>query len=407
MITCRMCKRPNLVRYLDLGFTPPADKFLTDKTITEPEIYYPLQVLLCSDCGQSQLSYVVPPDVLYAEDYVYEMSITKMGQDHWAEFARSVSTKLELKPNSLVIDIGSNVGVLLEEFKKNKARILGVDPASTIAKIANDKGVETICDVFNIDLAHKILKKHGHASVITGTNVFAHINDLDELMKGVNILLDDKGVFIFESPYLVNLINSLEYDTIYHEHLSYLSVKPLVNFFRMFGMEIFHIEERDIHGGSFRVFINRIGNRPISPIISKMINKEEEMDLYSLDTLKKFANNVENNRKELLDLLYSLKMKGKKIAAVAAPAKGMTLLNYCHIGNNILDFATEKSTLKIGRYTPGMHLPLVSDDELINKKVDYALILAWNFADEIMDNLKEFQEKGGKFIIPIPSPKII
>lgn len=404
---CRMCKRSNLVKYLDLGFTPLADKFLSEETINEPEVHYPLEVLVCMDCGQSQLSYVVPPEILYANDYVYEMSITKMGREHWAEFARTVSTKLALKPNNLVIDIGSNVGVLLEEFRNNKTRILGVDPASTIAKIANDKGIETICDVFSIEVAHKIIEKYGHASVITATNVFAHINDLDELMKGVNIILDEKGVFIFESPYLVNLINSLEYDTIYHEHLSYLSVKPLVNFFRMFGMEIFNIEEKDIHGGSFRVYINRIGNRPISPIVHKMIKKEEEMNLYSLDNLKKFAIKVENNRKQLLDLLFSLKAKGKKIVAVGAPAKGMTLLNYCHIGKDTLDFATEKSKLKIGRYTPGMHLPMVSDDELIKQDVDYALLLAWNFADEIINNLKEFQTRGGKFIIPIPEPKII
>jgi len=404
---CRMCKRSNLVKYLDLGLTPPADKFLTEETINEPEIHYPLDVLVCTDCGQSQLGYIVPPEILYADDYIYEMSITKMGQEHWAEFARTVSTKLELKPNDLVIDIGSNVGVLLEEFRKNKARILGVDPASTIAKIANDKGVETICNIFSIDLAHKILEKYGYASVITGTNVFAHINDLDELMKGVNILLKEGGVFIFESPYLVNLINNLEYDTIYHEHLSYLSVKPLVNFFRMFGMEIFNIEEKDIHGGSFRVYINRIGNRPVLPIVNKMIKKEDEIELYSLDNLKKFASEVEKNRKELVSLLFSLRAKGKKIAAVGAPAKGMTLLNYCHIDKNLLDFATEKSKLKIGRYTPGMHFSLVSDDELIKQHVDYALLLAWNFADEIIDNLKEYRAQGGKFIIPIPKPKII
>ncbi len=404
---CRMCKRSNLVKYLDLGLTPPADKFLTEETINEPEIHYPLDVLVCTDCGQSQLGYIVPPEILYADDYIYEMSITKMGQEHWAEFARTVSTKLELNPNDLVIDIGSNVGVLLEEFRKNKARILGVDPASTIAKIANDKGVETICNIFSIDLAHKILEKYGYASVITGTNVFAHINDLDELMKGVNILLKEGGVFIFESPYLVNLINNLEYDTIYHEHLSYLSVKPLVNFFRMFGMEIFNIEEKDIHGGSFRVYINRIGNRPVLPIVNKMIKKEDEIELYSLDNLKKFASEVEKNRKELVSLLFSLRAKGKKIAAVGAPAKGMTLLNYCHIDKNLLDFATEKSKLKIGRYTPGMHFSLVSDDELIKQHVDYALLLAWNFADEIIDNLKEYRAQGGKFIIPIPKPKII
>lgn len=404
---CRMCKRSNLVKYLDLGFTPPADNFLTSEQLKHPETHYPLDVMVCTDCGLSQLGYVVPPEILFGVDYVYEMSITRAGREHFTKFGESVTKKLKLSSKDLVIDVGSNVGVLLEAFKNSGTRVLGIDPAITVVEIARNRGIDTIQDFFNIDLAHKILRDRGPAAVITGTNVFAHIDDLDELIKGANILLKKGGVFIFESPYFVNLIRDLEYDTIYHEHLSYLSVKPLINFFKMFGMEVFDIIESDLHGGSFRVFVSRIGERPVAKKVDEYVQKEEESQLYSLDNLNKFAKRVEKNRNDLINLLHSLKAEGKKIAGIAAPAKGMTLLNYCKIGPETLDFTTEKSTLKVGKFTPGMHVPIYPDSELVNKKIDYALLLAWNFADEIMNNLKEYKDSGGKFIIPIPEPKIV
>ena len=208
-------------------------------------------------------------------------------------------------------------------------------------------------------------------------------------------------------PYFVNLLKHLEYDTIYHEHLSYLSVKPLVSFFRQFDMEMFDIEERDIHGGSFRVYVARCNSRAVSPVIAKMIAAEEEQGIYSLDVLDRFASAVMENRRELTWLLQRLKHEGKRLAAVSAPAKGMTLLNFCRLGTEVLDFVTEKSKLKIGRYTPGTHIPVYSDDALLEQMPDYALLLAWNFAEEIMANLKEYGERGGKFIIPIPRPTIV
>jgi len=407
MINCRMCDSDNLEEYLDLGFTPPADQFLRKEQLTEPEIYYPLRVVLCKNCGLSQLDFVVSPEVLYRHDYPYESSITKTGQVHWAEFAKSVTRSLKLGKEDLVIDIGSNVGVLLEEFRNNGTRILGVDPASNIVRIAEKRGIETICEFFNPDTVSHILKTKGKSSLIVGTNVFAHIDDLDSLMQGVNKLLVKRGVFIFESPYFVNLVKRLEYDTIYHEHLSYLSVKPLIKFFAKFKMEIFDIQERDIHGGSFRVFIGRKGDRPVSPIVKKLAKNEEKMNLYSVKMLKNFAKRVKQNQHALVWLLRSLKNRGKTIAAVSAPAKGMTLLNYCRLGPEILDFVTEKSQLKIGRHTPGLHIPVYPDSELVKRKVNYALLLAWNFADEIINNLEGYRKIGGKFIVPIPKPKIV
>lgn len=404
---CRMCKSRNLKQFLDLGFTPPADQFRRKEQLHEPVVFYPLEVMLCTDCGLVQLSHVVSPEILYRHDYPYESSVTRTGHTHWAEFAKTTTERLQLNSNDLVVDIGSNVGVLLEAFRSNGTKILGVDPASNIALIAQKRGVETINEFFGPDLAKKIVENMGQAAVITATNVFAHVDDLDTFMQAIIFLLKDQGVFIFEAPYFVNLVKNLEYDTIYHEHLSYLSVKPLIPFFKRFGLEVVDIQQRDIHGGSFRVWVSRIGNIPVSLVVDELVKNENEIGIHQIEILDKFALAVQQNRQDLLWLLRQLKHEGKRIVGVSAPAKGMTLLNYSRIGTETLDFVSEKSTLKIGRFTPGTHIPVVSDEELIEQAPDYALLLAWNFANEIMENLKEFKNNGGKFIIPIPYPRVV
>lgn len=407
MLTCRMCQSNELYKFLDLGFTPPADQFRRKDQMREEEVHYPLEVYVCDQCGLVQLGYIVSPEVLYRNDYPYESSTTKTGHAHWSAFAQTVVKRFNLSEKDLVVDIGSNVGVLLGAFKENGTRILGVDPAANIVMLAHERGIDTICDFFNEESVDKIIENKGKASVITGTNVFAHVDDLYSFMRNIQKLLTEKGIFIFEAPYLVNLINHLEYDTIYHEHLSYLSVKPLISFFNRFDMEIFDIEQVDIHGGSFRVYIANKNVFAVTEIVSKMVQEEDKMKLYDHHTLDNFSGAVQQNRKELVWLLQSLKHDGKRLAGVSAPAKGMTLLNYCRIGNDVLDFITEKSELKIGRYTPGMHIPVFPDSHLIKEQPDYALLLAWNFADEIIKNLDGYRKNGGKFIIPIPMPKII
>lgn len=402
-----MCQSKELYKFLDLGFTPPADQFKRHDQLKEPEVYYPLEVCMCNKCGLMQLNHIVSPEVLYRNDYPYESSTTKTGHAHWESFAQRVVSKFNLSEKDLVVDIGSNVGVLLGEFEKLGTQVHGVDPAANIVMIARERGIDTVCDFFNEESVDKIIEAKGNASVITGTNVFAHIDDLDILMNNVKKLLNKKGIFIFEAPYFVNLIKHLEYDTIYHEHLSYLSVKPLIPFFERHGMEVFDIEQVDIHGGSFRVYIATKGQYKIEPIVNKLIEEEEQLKIYDRKTLNKFAEDVKKNRDELNWLLHSLKKEGKSIVGVSAPAKGMTLLNYCHIGTDLLDVVTEKSNLKIGRVTPGTHIPVVTDSYLLEHQPDYALLLAWNFADEIIKNLSEYQKRGGKFIIPIPMPKII
>ena len=404
---CRICGSSKLTMFLDLGFTPPADQFKRKDQLTEEEIYYPLRACICEECSLVQLNYIVSPEILYRNDYPYESSITQAGRKHWESFAEKVVSRFSLGKNDLVVDIGSNVGVLLEAFKNRGVKIQGVDPAANIVLLAEKRGINTVCDLFNRGVVEKILGNLGDASVITATNNFAHIDDLAKYMENVRMLLTDDGIFILEAPYLVSLINQLEYDTIYHEHLSYLSVKPLVPFFKKFQMEIFDVEQADIHGGSFRVFVGHEGQKEVSDIVEKMVSEEENMGLYSFEKLREFSEKVKQNKKELQNLLFSLKNEGKTIVGVSAPAKGMTLLNYCGIDKDMLDVITEKSELKIGRFSPGKHIPIVPDSYLLDNQPDYVLLLAWNFAEEIINNLNEYKQRGGKFIIPIPVPRIV
>jgi len=405
---CRICYSNDLTKFLDLGFTPPADGFLSLEKLKEPEVYYPLEVFICNNCSLVQLGYVVLPEILFNETYPYESSMTNRGVTHFHSLAEEAASKFELKPEDLVVDIGSNVGVLLQGFKKQGSiNVLGIEPVKTLCEIARNNDIRTLNAFFSEEIATKIVKEMGKSKVVTGTNVVAHINDHYSLVRALDTLLDESGVFIFEAPYLIDLIENLEYDTIYHEHLSYLSVKPMNTLFRKFGMEIFDIEKMDIHGGSLRYFVSRKNKYAVSSNVNKFLELEKTKKVYEQETLTNFAKSVQNNREELTWLLKSMKHDGKRIVGVSASAKGMTLLNYCRIGPETLDFITEKSNLKIGKYTPGTHIPIVPDSELIEKMPDYALLLAWNFADEIMKNLKDYKDAGGKFIIPIPKPHII
>lgn len=404
---CRICGSSNLFKFIDLGFTPPADQFLRPSQLKEPETWYPLSALMCRSCGLAQLNYVVPCEILYRRDYPYESSMTKSGQLHWDEFAQTVFESYNLTSNDLVIDIGSNVGVLLQSFEKLGASVLGIDPASNIVRIAEKRGVETWDDFFDPLIAKRILDTKGPSKIITATNVFAHIDDLNSFMQAIQIVLDKEGVFIFEAPYFGNLIKYLEYDTIYHEHLSYLLLEPIMKLAQTNDMEVIDVQERDIHGGSFRVFLARKDQYPANTRVEKFLQNEISSKWRDENILLNFSKKVCQNRENLKSLILDLKLKNKRLAAVSAPAKGMTLLNYCNLGPETIKFVTEKSSLKKGRFCPGVHIPVVDDSELINQNIDYALLLAWNFSDEIINNLKEYQQSGGKFIIPIPTPKII
>jgi len=406
-MNCRLCKSEKLEMFLDLGFTPPSDSFLTKSELNKPETYYPLKVYICNDCGYIQLGYNVPGEILFCRNYPYDNSTSASFRRHFFDMSKKVSERFKLDQNSLVVDIGSNVGILLCAFKELGMKVLGIDPARNIASKAIEKGFETIPEFFSSELAKKIVKEKGKASIITATNVFVHIPDLDDFMKGIKILLDEGGVFVFEVQYAAILIKNLLYDMIYHEHLGYMSVKPIIPFIKKFDMEVFDIELVDTHGGSLRVYVGKKGKWDISSHIQDFIEREDKMKLYSLSTLKKFAEDVKKHRNNLVLLLLELKKQGKSIVGIGAPAKGNTLLNYCKIDTDILDCITENAETKIGLYTPGTHIPIHPDSKLIEDKPDYGLLLSWNLANEIMKNLDSFKKQGGKFIIPMPHPRIV
>ena len=402
-----MCKSNDMPKFLDLGFSALSDNFLTTEQLEQAEVFYPLTVHSCQKCGLCQLGHVVPPELMFNADYPYDSSTTKTGRDHFTKMGIDICDRFDLKPDSLVIDIGSNAGVLLSGFKSKGMKVLGVEPSSKLANIAIRNGIDTLIEFFSKKLVEKILKEYGKTSVITGTNVFAHIDDLDEFMTSANLLLVEDGIIVLEAPYLLDMIENLEYDTIYHEHLSYLSVKPMVEFCKKFDFEVFDIERQTIHGGTLRYFIGRKDKQKISQNVSDYIKTEHECGIYSEKRLKDFAKSVGEHRKTLLNLLHELKSNGKRIVGISAPAKGNTLLNYCKIDTQILDYVTERNPLKIGKVTPGMHIPVYSDKKMLEDQPDYALILAWNFADEIIRNNTEYKKKGGKFIIPIPNLTIV
>ena len=402
-----MCHRSDLFAVLDLGMHPPSDAFLRPDQLSDQEIHYPLKLVSCRGCGLLQIDYIVHPEILFQRDYPYESSTTKTGREHYYSMATDICESFSVPRGSLAIDVGSNVGVLCSGFKSHGLKVLGVDPSDIAAKKAIDNGIETIVDFFDELVADRILKEYGKAKVITATNVFAHIYELDSTVRGMKKLLARNGIIAIEAPYAVDLVNNLEYDTIYHEHISYLSVKPMRSYIKRFGLELFDVKKVSIHGGSLRYYIGHKGEHPLKRSVGEYVSEEEKQGLYSKTKLKNFAHKVEQHKIALTSLIMDLKKQGKKIAGVTAPAKGNTLLNYCNLDQHYIDFLTEKTEIKIGRYSPGMHIPVYSDDHLFKNKPDYALILAWNFAPEIMKNLSAYKKAGGKFIIPIPSPRII
>ncbi len=402
---CRICHSAKLEKFLSLGTTPLANSFLKQEQLNEPEPYYPLDVCFCQKCGLVQLAQVVDPGIMFKE-YAYQTGASAPMKEHFAKLAAATIQKFHISNSSLILDIGSNDGTLLECFRVNDMRVLGIEPATNIAKLSSSKGIETINDFFNANLANKIVSNVGKPHVILATNVFAHVDNLDDFVTGVSTLLADNGVFTIEAPYLLDMIANVEFDTIYHEHLSYFNLHPLVTFFNKFGMDIVDVERIGVHGGSVCINVQKFPN-PIGKSVTEMLNRERTAKMDSLATYTDFAKRVDKIRDSLVAQLEILKEKGATIAAYGATAKGNTLLNYCGISTDILDYVSDTTPFKQGRYTPGTHIPVFPESHFHDCPPDYTLLLAWNYADEILAKEREYRQRGGKFILPIPEPRIV
>ncbi len=403
---CRMCKSENLKLFFDLGETALANSFLSKEELNKPELKYPLRVFFCENCGLSQLVDVVEPEILF-RNYVYFSSGMPKLSDHFRNYAEEVVNNFISSKEDLVVEIGSNDGLLLGAIKNLGVKVLGVDPAENIAKVANERGIETIPDFFSEKLASEIVEKYGRAKVMIGNNVVAHIDDHQDLIKGVRALLADDGVFIFEAPYLIDMFENLAFDTIYHEHLSYLSVRPLKKFFEQFGLQVFDVKILPVQGNSLRVYVSYLGKYKVNPSVEKCLKKEKELKMDTFEAHKELARRAGELKERVVTILHNLKNEGKKIAAYGAPAKGNTLLSYFNIGPEILDYATETLPSKIGLYTPGTHIPVINIEEARKNPPDYYLLLAWNYKDVILQKEEAFQKQGGKFIMPIGDNQIL
>lgn len=404
MKPCRICGGKTKT-FLDLGRTPPPEEFRTKQELSDPISTYPLGLAFCPACGQVQLRHEIPPDVMYKENYFYDYSLTKTGLKHWKSLAKLLYKKYHLTKLDLVVDMGSNTGMLLSLFKDLGARIMGVDPATNLVNIARDRGIPTINDYFSPTVARQIVKEHGKAKIITCNNTFDHVDNLYEFMEGITILMDPKGVFVIEVPYFLTFATTLGH-VVYHQQIDYLLVKPFQRLFGAVGTEIIDCEAVPFHGGSIRLFVSFKGAYPVKRRVGGFVKREDRVFANREKMLAKYAKGVLVQRDRLVALLKKLKKQGKTIGAVGASAKGNILLHYSRIGPDMIDFITEKSSLKIGRYTPS-GIPVVDDNYLLKKQPDYALLLAWNFRDEIFKNLKAYIQAGGKFIIPIPKPVVV
>lgn len=404
---CRGCNGTQLKKFLELGPQPLANSFLKSPEDFSNELFFPLDVYFCEHCSLVQIMDVIDPEVLF-RNYIYVTGTSDTIAKHNIGYASTVVDYLNIGSSELVVEVASNDGSLLKCFQQEKVKTLGIEPALNIAEMARSEGVETVAEFFNYETATKVREQYGAAKAVIGNNVFAHVDGTQDFLRGAKHLLDEKGLVIVEVPYLGEFMDRLEYDTVYHEHICYFSITALLHLCDEVGLSMVRVDHVPVHGGSIRMYAGSKTDYPAhAEAVLAEAKEEERQGLTTFPRYEKFAADVEANREALLALLKQLKAEGKSVAAYAAPAKGNTLLNYCQIDTDLVPYTVDKSPLKVGLYTPGMHLPVLPVETLLEKQPDYVLILAWNFADEIMHQQQEYKARGGHFIIPLPTPKVI
>jgi hypothetical protein len=404
--TCRSCGAANGRLVLDLGFQPLANNILRPEDLAKVEPRFPLRVFICSKCWLLQITDLVPPTQLFTE-YPYFSSFSETVLRHAREAAGRYVAEFNLGKDNLVIEIGSNDAYLLKNFLAVDVPSLGIEPAANIAKVSQDQGIETLVEFFSADLAANLAKLGKRADLILGNNVLAHSPEINDFVTGLAVLLKPEGCIVLEFPYACDLVEHVEFDTIYHEHVFYFTLTALVTLFARHGLAITDVERLTVHGGSLRLFAAHQGARPTKPSVRSLLSEETVKSIMSQRYYEDFEARVRSISGVLVKQLRELKEAGNSIAAYGASAKGSTLLNFCGIGTDVLDFVADRSKAKRGWLTPGMHLPIVSAEELLLRKPDYTLLLTWNFADEILDQQAEYRRRGGRFIIPIPEVRVV
>ncbi len=406
-VRCRSCAGSDLEVILALGRTPLANRLLTREQLDEAEPTYPLTLAFCQGCSLVQILETVPPEILFRE-YPYFTSFSETMLRHAEEIARRLVRSRALGAGSLVVEIASNDGYLLQYFVREGIPVLGIEPAENVARAAQEqRGVRTLCEFFGATLARHLRDSGERADVIVANNVLAHVADLNGFVEGMRILLKDEGIAVIEVPYVKEMIDRVEFDTIYHEHLCYFSLTALERLFRQHGFALQRVERIPVHGGSLRVFAVRERSRENEVAVRELLDEEKTWGAHTLKFYEVFAKRVSALKENLCALLQGLKRGGKRLAAYGAAAKGATLLNYCGIGGEALDFVVDRSPHKQGRYMPGVRLPIHPPARLLEDMPDYVLLLAWNLVEEILEQQREYSTRGGRFIVPVPVPRVI
>lgn len=400
---CRFCNKNLSVSFANLGMSPLSNSFIKESELEEKENFYPLHAYVCEECFLVQLAEFESPENIFRE-YAYFSSYSSSWLEHAKLYVDTITPLLAPKP--FVVEIASNDGYLLQYFKENGIDVLGIEPAKNVADIAKEKGIETISEFFGTDLADKLIDNYKRsADLIIGNNVLAHVPDINDFVEGMKLLLSSDGVITMEFPHLKKLIECNQFDTIYHEHFSYLSLFTVKNIFEKHGLKIFNVEELSTHGGSLRIYATHSDNinRIISNNVIHALKEEIDFGIDSVEMYIKFNEKIKFCKRELLSKLIDIKNKNLNIVAYGAAAKGNTLLNYCGIGNDFIDYAVDLNPNKQNRYLPGTHIFVDSPERIIETKPDYILILPWNLKNEIEDQLLYTRDWGCKFLIPIPS----
>ena len=405
-LKCRSCGSTDAAPILDLGLQPLANNLLTPADLAKQEPKFPLRLAVCKSCWMLQITDLVPPVELFSE-YLYFSSFSDLMLRHSREACEGYLKEFELNGQSLVVEVASNDGYLLQNFVKANVPCLGIEPAANIAKVAREKGIETLVEFFGQKIATDLVAQNRPADLILGNNVFAHAPDTNDFVAGLKTLLKPKGRIALEFPYGADFIEHTEFDTIYHEHVFYFTLTALKPLFERHGLTIFRVQRLPIHGGSLRLFAGHTGAHPVEKSATDLLAEEAHKGVNSLAYYEGFGHQVRAIREDLVALLAKLTNEGKRIAAYGASAKGSTLLNYYGVGADTLEFVADRSTYKQGRLTPGTHIPIVAPEELAMRKPDYTLLLTWNFADEILAQQKAYRDAGGKFIVPIPKVKVV
>ena len=405
-LDCRLCGSKKIESVLKLSSTPPADSFLSEERLNSPQEKIPLELYLCKDCGNTQIGHVIDGEEVYL-NYIYETSSTLGLGEHFKDCAADIMNKFKPRKGGLVLDIGSNDGILLKHFKDHGMNVLGVDPMPGIAERAKENGVQTLEAFFNLDLTKKIREEHGLPSVICSNNLVADTDDLFSFVSNVKKLMDDRTIFFFESFYFYLQVKNNVWDFTYHEHYSYFTIKPLSKFFKKLGMEIIDVKTNLTKGGSFRATVQLQGGiRQVSPNVKAFIKKEEEEGFQKKKVFKKYAQQIQRGKTEYLDFMKTLKNGRKKIVGYGACATATTLM-YHYEMDGTLDYLVDDFTAKHNLYSPGMKIPVYPSEEIYNNKPDYIIILAWRYYKKIIDRHTKFLESGGKFVIPLPKLKIV